>query len=200
AAEICPVSVPQRKGDPLQVTADEGPRADTTADSLAKLRPAFKRDGGTVTAGNASSINDGAAALLVASGDFVAEQGLQPLARITGYVTGGAAPEWVMMAPVDAVTKLMAREGTKIGDYDLIEINEAFAAQVLACHREEELPMERVNVNGGAISLGHPIGCSGARVLTTLLHALEDRGLSRGAAALCLGGGNAVAMSIEVLS
>ncbi|MCB9831250.1 MAG: acetyl-CoA C-acetyltransferase [Planctomycetes bacterium] len=199
AAEICPVSVPQRKGDPLQVTADEGPRADTTADSLAKLRPAFKRDGGTVTAGNASSINDGAAALLVASGDFVAEQGLQPLARITGYVTGGAAPEWVMMAPVDAVTKLMAREGTKIGDYDLIEINEAFSAAAVAVTRELGADPARINVNGGAVAIGHPIGASGARILVTLLHALKARKARRGLATLCLGGGNAVALGVEMV-
>ncbi len=199
AAEICPVSVPQRKGDPLVLEADEGPRRDAGVESLAKLRPAFKRDGGSVTAGNASSINDGAAALFVASGDFVEKNKLKPLARITGYMTGGAAPEWVMMAPVDAIGKLMAREGTKIGDYDLIELNEAFSVAAVAVCRELGADPARVNVNGGAVAIGHPIGASGARILVTLLLALRARNKKRGLAALCLGGGNAVALGVEML-
>jgi len=196
-AEILPVSVPQRKGEPLVVETDEGPRRDTTADSLAKLKPAFEKDG-TITAGNAPSVNDGAAALVVASGAKVKALGLKPWARITGYASGGTSPEMIFYAPVVAVRRLLERTGRRIGDYDLIEANEAFAAQALVDGRELEWDWGRVNVRGGAVALGHPIGASGARVLVTLLYALRDRGGSQGMATLCLGGGNAVALSVEM--
>ncbi len=196
--EILPVSVAQKKGDPLVISADESPRRDSSVESLAKLKPAFEKDG-TVTAGNAPSVNDGAAALIVASGRFVRERGLQPLARVTGYATGGTSPEMIFHAPVIAVRKLMERAGRGIGDYDLIEANEAFSAQALANGRELGWDWSRVNVNGGAVALGHPIGASGARVLSTLLYALKDRGKKTGLATLCLGGGNAVALSVEMV-
>ncbi len=197
--EIAPVSVPQRKKDPVMVDTDEGPRADTTADGLAKLRPVFKRDGGSVTAGNASTINDGAAALLVCDEDFATAHGLEIRAEITAYGTGAVEPNEVMMAPVTAVGRLFERTGTAIGDYDLVEVNEAFAAQAVAVTRELKLDPERTNVRGGGISLGHPIGASGARILITLLHALEDTGGEQGLATLCLGGGDAVALTIRRL-
>jgi acetyl-CoA C-acetyltransferase len=199
AAERFAVEVPGRKGAVTVVDTAEGVRAGTTAESLAKLRPAFKKDG-SVTAGNASTINDGASALVVCDEVFANERGLTPLAVITAYATGGKEPEWVMMAPEVAVEKVCALTGTRAADYDLIELNEAFAAQSVALTRTLDLDPDKVNVNGGAIALGHPIGCSGARVLTTLIYALRDRGLTRGLAGLCLGGGNAVAMSIEVVS
>lgn len=196
-AEITAVEVVGRKGKVTVVDTDEGPRADTTAESLASLRPAFQREGGTVTAGNASSINDGASALVVMDEDAAAARGCKPIARVLGYATGGMAPEWVMMAPEVAVRKLCAQLQCSPQDFDLVELNEAFAVQLVALIRQLELDPDRVNVHGGAIALGHPIGCSGARVLTTLLYALEDRGLSRGMAGLCLGGGNAVVMAVE---
>jgi acetyl-CoA C-acetyltransferase len=199
AAELFGVEVRGRKGEVTLVDADEGPRRGTTTEALAKLKPAFKRDGGTVTAGNASTINDGASALVVIDEDAAKRRGIEPIAAITGYATGGMAPEWVMMAPEVAVQKVCALTGTRPGDYDLIELNEAFAAQSVALLRALELDPEKVNVHGGAIALGHPIGCSGARILTTLIHALKDRGKSRGLAGLCLGGGNAVALTIEAL-
>jgi acetyl-CoA C-acetyltransferase len=195
--EIVPVEVPQRKGDPVKVDRDEGPRADTTEAALARLKPAFQRDGGTVTAGNASTINDGAAALLVTSAAFAREHGLKARAVIEGAATGAVEPQWVMMAPVRAVQALAKRTGVATADYDLVELNEAFAAQAVAVVRELSLDPERVNVRGGAIALGHPIGASGARILVTLLHALEDRGGRRGLATLCLGGGDAVALAIS---
>ena len=198
AAERFSVEVVGRKGAVTTVVADEGVRSDVTAEGLAKLRPAFKRDDGTVTPGNASTINDGAAALVVVDEDFAAAQGLQPLVRILGYATGGMAPEWVMMAPQVAVSKLCSLLQCDAQSFDLIELNEAFAVQAVALLRELGLDPAKVNVNGGAIALGHPIGCSGARVLTTLIHALRGRGLARGLAALCLGGGNAVALAVEV--
>ncbi|MBD3220086.1 acetyl-CoA C-acyltransferase [bacterium] len=197
AREIAPVQVPQRKKDPITVDTDEGPRSDTTADGLAKLRPVFKRDGGSVTAGNASSINDGAAALLVCDEDFATAHGLEIRAEITAYGTGAVEPNEVMMAPVTAVGRLFERTGTAIGDYDLVEVNEAFAAQAVAVTRELALDPEKTNVRGGGISLGHPIGASGARILVTLLHALEDTGGEQGLATLCLGGGDAVALTIR---
>ncbi|MFT7618063.1 MAG: acetyl-CoA C-acetyltransferase [Planctomycetota bacterium] len=196
--EITAVEVKGRKGAVNIVDRDEGPRAENDAAALARLRPAFKRDGGTVTAGNASSINDGAAACFVASGEFCEKNNLKPLARITGYATGGMAPEWVMMAPVDAVGKLLAKTNTTIGDYDLWEINEAFSAAAVAVTKELGVDPEKVNVNGGAVALGHPIGASGCRILVTLLHALKQRDLNKGIATLCLGGGNAVALSVEM--
>ncbi|MFH1845000.1 MAG: acetyl-CoA C-acetyltransferase [bacterium] len=195
--EVVPVEVPQRKGDPVVVDRDEGPRADASAEQMAKLRPAFKRDGGSVTPGNASSINDGAAALLVCSEQFAEENGLTVRAVIEGYATGAVDPEWVMMAPVGAVRNLLDKTGKELGDYGLFEFNEAFASQSLAVMDELGVDQEKVNVNGGGISLGHPIGCSGARILVTLLHAMEARDVQDGIAALCLGGGDAVALAIS---
>ena len=194
--EILPVQVPGRTG-PSTVSADESPRKDTSAESLAKLKPAFRTDGGSVTAGNAPGLNDGASALVVASLGFAKAHGLAPMARVTAYATGGGEPRDLFFAPVVAVRALMDRAGTTIGDYDLIEANEAFAVQAIADGRELGWDWDRVNVHGGAVALGHPIGASGARVLTTLLYALEDRGGATGLATLCLGGGNAVALSVE---
>jgi acetyl-CoA C-acetyltransferase len=195
-AEIVPVEVPQRKGDPIVFDTDEGPREDTNEEALAKLRPAFSKEG-TVTAGNAPGLNDGAAALVVMSAEKAKEMGVKPLARITGYATGGGPPKELFYAPIAAVRNLMDKTGAKIDDYDLIEVNEAFSAQVLADGKELGWDWDRVNVHGGAVALGHPIGASGARILTTLLYAMEDRGAKTGLATLCLGGGNAVAMSVE---
>jgi acetyl-CoA C-acetyltransferase len=193
------VSVPQRKGDPIIFAVDEGPRKDTTLERLAKLRPAFKKDG-TVTAGNASSLNDGGAAVVVASMDAIKAKGLsQPLARILGTTTNGVEPSMVMYAPKGAIEKLLANVGWKVGDVDLFEINEAFSAQLVVLIKELKLDREKVNVHGGAVALGHPIGATGARILTTLIYALKHRGLKRGVASLCLGGGDAVAMAIELV-
>lgn len=197
--EIVAVEIPQRKGEPLRVARDEGPRADSSVEALAKLRPAFAKEG-SVTAGNASTINDGAAACVVMSAAKAKELGVAPLARITGYASGGTEPRWVMMAPVEAVRNLAARCGCAPADLDLVELNEAFAVQAIACTREIGLDPARVNVHGGAVALGHPIGASGARVLTTLLHALRRHGKRTGLASLCIGGGNAVAMSVETES
>jgi len=197
AREVVPVPVPQRRGDPVLVERDEGPRADASVPSLAKLKPAFKRDGGSVTAGNASSINDGAAALLVCSEAFAQQEGLAVRAVIEGYATGAVDPEWVMMAPVGAVKNLLGKTGRKLDDYGLFEFNEAFAAQSIAVVEELGIPFAKVNVHGGGVALGHPIGCSGARILVTLLHAMEDRQVRDGIAALCLGGGDAVALAIS---
>jgi acetyl-CoA C-acetyltransferase len=194
--EIVPVTVPGKKGDTV-VRTDEAPRSDTTLDALAKLRPAFQPEGGTVTAGNAPGITDGAAALVLASESAL--DGAQPMARITGYAQADVAPEWLFEAPISGVQRLVERIGWSIADFDLIEINEAFAAQVLADGTELEFDWDRVNVNGGAIALGHPIGASGARVLTTLLYELRRRGGGKGLATLCLGGGGAVAMAIETV-
>ncbi len=197
-AEILPVEIPGRKGETTRVEADESPRRDTSLEALARLRPVFQKDG-TVTAGNAPGLNDGAAALLVTSAAQAKTLGREPLARIVGYATGGLEPRLVMMAPEVAVRKLWKRTGWSAGDADLYEFNEAFAVQQVALSRTLEIPAEKINVNGGAVALGHPIGASGARVLTTLIHALKDRGKRRGIAALCLGGGNAVAMAVEVI-
>ena len=194
-AEIVPVEVTGRKGA-VTVAKDEAPRADTTLEALAKLKPAFQKDG-SVTAGNAPGLNDGASALVVTSLAFARQRGLKPLARITAYATGGGEPKEIFFAPVVAVRSLMQHEGKTIGDYDLIEANEAFAVQALADGRALGWDFARVNVNGGAVALGHPIGASGARVLTTLLYALEARSKATGLATLCLGGGNAVALSVE---
>jgi acetyl-CoA C-acetyltransferase len=199
--EIVPVQVPGRKG-PTTVDTDEGPRKDTTVESLTKLRPAFpnkqgSNDGLSVTAGNSSSLNDGAAALVVTSEDFARAHGLEILARIDAYATGATEPRDLFFAPIHAVQNLMKKTNLKIGDYDLIEANEAFAAQAIADGQGLEWNWDRVNVNGGAIALGHPIGASGARVLTTLLYALKDRNAQRGLATLCLGGGDAVALSVS---
>ena len=200
-AEIVPVEIPGRKG-PTVVSVDEGPRAETTAASLAGLRPAFPSPGAaadtlTVTAGNASSLNDGAAAVVVTSEGYARQQGLTILGRITGYTTGAGDPKDLFFAPITAVQNLMRASQTTIGDYDLIEANEAFASQALADGQGLGWDPARVNVHGGAIALGHPIGASGTRVLVTLLHALADRGARTGLATVCLGGGDAVALSVE---
>jgi acetyl-CoA C-acetyltransferase len=196
-AEIAPVTIKGKKGDTI-VDTDEGPRADSTAESLGKLRPAFaKGDDATVTAGNASSLNDGGAALVVTSQAYAEAHGLEILGRIDAYATGAVDPKELFFAPIRAVKNLMKKQGTTIGDYDLIEANEAFASQALADGAGLGWDWSRVNVNGGAIALGHPIGASGARVLTTLLYALQDRNLTTGLATLCLGGGDAVALSVS---
>ncbi len=196
--EIVPVLIPQKKGDPIKVDTDEYPRPGTTAEKLAALKPAFKKDG-SVTAGNASGINDGAAALVVTTGDKAKKVGKKPLARILSYVSTGVDPGIMGMGPVSAVRKVLERAGLTIGDIDLFELNEAFAAQALAVGRELGLDVAKVNVNGGAIALGHPIGASGARVLTTLLYALRARKLRYGVASLCIGGGMGIAMAVEAL-
>ncbi|TNE44765.1 MAG: acetyl-CoA C-acetyltransferase [Deltaproteobacteria bacterium] len=195
--EIVPVSVPQRKKDPIIFETDEHPRA-TTLEKLAKLRPAFKRDGGTVTAGNASGINDGAAAIIVASADKAKELGVEPIAVIRGYATAGVEPNVMGLGPVPASRKALAKAGWGINDLDLIEANEAFAAQALAVMRDLELDPNKTNVNGGAIALGHPIGASGARILVTLLHALRHRNRQRGLATLCIGGGMGASLLVEL--
>lgn len=197
--EIVPVQLPSKKKDaPAEfLDRDEGPREDSTPDVLRKLKPAFKKDG-TVTAGNASTVNDGAAALVVASATKAKELGLKTMARIIAQATSGVAPEWVMMAPVDAVRQIFAKTGWNAGDVDLYELNEAFSVQSVALVQELGLDAARVNVNGGAVALGHPIGCSGARVLTTLIYEMQRRKAKRGIASLCLGGGNAVAMAVEL--
>jgi acetyl-CoA C-acetyltransferase len=196
-AEIAPVPVAQRKGPPVLVAVDENPRRETSLSALADLKPAFK-EGGTVTAGNAPGITDGAAALVIASRATADKLGARPLARITGYAQAAVKPLELFLAPIFAVRKLAEKLGLQPGDFDLLELNEAFAAQSVADIQELGLEMAKVNVNGGAIALGHPIGASGARILVTLLYALRDRGLSTGAAALCLGGGEAVALGIEL--
>ncbi len=197
-AEIVPVPVPQKKGEPVLFARDEYPRAGTTAEKLAALKPAFKTDG-TVTAGNASGINDGAAALVVTSGRHAREIGATPLARILSYATVGVDPKIMGMGPVPAVRRALDRAGLKSGDIDLFELNEAFAVQALAVSRELGLDPAKVNIYGGAIALGHPIGASGARILTTLVHALRANRLRYGIAALCIGGGMGIAMVIETL-
>jgi len=201
-SEIVPVEIPGRKGTTV-VDTDEGPRADTSMEALAKLKPAFVKDAPpglaqhVVTAGNAPGLNDGAAAVVVASMEFAEAHGLPIAAVINAYASGATEPKDLFFAPIDAVQKLMAREGKTIGDYDLFEVNEAFAVQAIADMRALGMDEERVNVNGGAVALGHPIGASGTRILVTLLSALEQRGVATGLATLCLGGGNAVALSVE---
>jgi len=194
--EIVPYRIPSKKGD-VELKVDEGVRAETTMESLAKLRPVFK-EGGVVTAGNASQLSDGASALVVASRDFAESRGIRPLATIEGYHTGGVEPKLIMEAPIPTTRELLAKLGLTIDDVDLFEHNEAFATASVAVRRELGVPHEIFNVNGGAIALGHPIGCSGARVLTTLIYAMADRGAHRGLATLCLGGGNAVAMTVTM--
>ena len=195
-AEIMPVPVPQKKGPAVLFDTDESPRRDSSIEALARLKPAFK-EGGTVTAGNAPGVNDGAAALVVMSEDRAAGAGRKPLGEIVAYASSGIEPKMVMMAPVVAVTRVLEKAGWRTDEVDLFELNEAFSVQAVALLRELKLKPERVNVHGGAVALGHPIGCSGARVLTTLLYALADRKAKRGVAALCLGGGNAVAMAVR---
>jgi len=195
--ESVPVEVPQRKGPPLLFDTDETPRRDTSLEALARLKPAFQPDG-LVTAGNSPGITDGAAATVVMAREKAEELGVKPLARVVAYDQAAVEPLKIFTAPIFAVRKLLAKTRTTVDDYDLFEVNEAFAAQTLADGRELGLPWERVNVNGGAIALGHPIGCSGTRVLVTLIYALRQRGLKRGLTTLCLGGGEAVAMAIEL--
>ena len=194
--QIVPIEVPQRKGDPVRVDTDEHPKAGTTAEGLAKLRPAFAKEG-TVTAGNASGLNDGAAVVLVMSASKAKELGLEPLARISGYASAGVDPAIMGSGPVPATQRCLKRAGWEVGDLDLVEANEAFAAQALAVSRELKWDMDRVNVNGGAIALGHPIGASGCRVLVTLLHEMKRRDVSKGLATLCIGGGQGVALAVS---
>ena len=196
--EIVPVMIAQKKGDPKCFCVDERPRADASMETMAKLRPAFEKEG-TVTAGNAPGLNDGASVVVVMSGDAVKRTGAKPLARVNGYAAGGTAPEMVFYAPVIAVRKLAEKLGRKTDQWDLIEANEAFAAQAIVDARELGWDPARLNVRGGAVALGHPIGASGARILTTLVYAMRDRKAKSGLATLCLGGGNAVALSVEAV-
>jgi acetyl-CoA C-acetyltransferase len=197
-AEIFDIEVPQRKKDPIIFNKDECPRPGISAEKLAKLRPAFVKDG-TVTAGNAPGLNDGSSALVVVSEKYMKEKGLKPLAKIIEYTSAGTEPIDLFFSPIKAVRKLMDKMSVEINHWDLIEANEAFSVQALADGKELGWDWDRVNVHGGAVALGHPIGASGARVLTTLIYALKDRGLKKGLATLCLGGGNAVAMAIEMV-
>jgi acetyl-CoA C-acetyltransferase len=194
--EILAVPVPQKRGDPVLIERDESIRPETTADTLAALRPAFRKDG-TVTAGNAPPVNDGAAALVLMTARRAAGLGVTPLARIVGQAASGLAPKYVLMTPVEAVRRLAQKIGWTLDNVDLFELNEAFSVQAVAVLRELGIDPQKVNVNGGAVALGHPIGASGARILTTLLFALKQRGLKRGIATLCLGGGNGVAVAVE---
>jgi acetyl-CoA acetyltransferase family protein len=196
--QIVPISVPTNKGEPVVVSRDEPPRADTSAEALARLRPVF-REGGSVTAGNSSGINDGASAVLLVEAEKARSLGLQPMARVVSTAVAGVDPAIMGYGPVPATRKALQRAGIEVTDLDLVELNEAFASQSIVCINELGLNPARVNVNGGAIALGHPIGASGARVLTTLLYALRDRKKARGLATLCLGGGNAVALSVELV-
>ncbi len=196
--EMLPISIPQRKGDPIIVNTDEPIREDTSLESLGRLKPAFKKDG-TVTAGNAPGVNDAAAALVVMAADVAAHLNLTPIARIVGQATSGLEPKMVLMTPVDAVRKLLLKTNWKLSDVDLFELNEAFSVQGVAVIRELGIDPLKVNVHGGAVALGHAIGASGARVLTTLLYALKHQGKKRGVATLCLGGGNGVALAVEIL-
>jgi len=199
-SEIVPVHIPGKKGEVKVVDTDEGPRKDTSLEALAKLKPAFKTDG-KVTPGNSSPMNDGGAAVVVSSRTYAEKNNLKPMARVVGYAQAALEPKYLFAAPAYAVPKLLQKIGWTLADVDLIELNEAFAAQVLAdgyALADQGWDWEKVNINGGAIALGHPLGASGARVLTTLLYALKDRGLKRGIASLCLGGGEAVAMAVEV--
>jgi len=194
--EIVPIEIKQRKGPPVIFDTDEPVREDTSMESLGKLKPAFK-EGGTVTAGNAPGVNDGASAVVVTSADRAKSLGIEPMARIVGQATSGIEPKLVMMAPVEAIKKLLKKTGWSLNDVDLIELNEAFAVQAVAITRELSLAPEKLNVNGGAVALGHAIGQSGSRILTTMLYEMKRRDAHRGIAALCLGGGNAVAMAVE---
>jgi len=198
SAELLKVPIPQRKGDPLVFDRDESVRGDTTAEVLRALKPAFKKDG-SVTAGNAPPVNDGAAALVVMSDERVKALGAKPMARIVAQATSGLAPKMLLMTPVEATRKVLKKAGWSIADIDLMELNEAFAVQAVAVMQQLGIEPAKVNVNGGAVALGHPIGASGARILTTLLYALKDRGLKRGVATLCLGGGNGVALAVELV-
>jgi acetyl-CoA acetyltransferase family protein len=194
--EIVPVEIPQRKGDPIVVDHDEPPRPDTSIEKLGRLKAAFA-EGGTVTAGNASGVNDGAAAVLLATSDMLEERGWRPMARIVGTAVAGVEPRVMGIGPVAATRKLLGRTGLTIDDIDLVELNEAFAAQSIACIRDLDLDMQKVNVNGGAIALGHPLGCSGARILTTLVHEMGRRDVRYGLATMCIGVGQGIATIVE---
>jgi len=195
--EIIPIEIPQRKGDPFVLDYDEPVRQDTTVDVLAKLKPAFKMDGGTVTAGNAPGVNDGGSALVVTSSDKASELGVEPLARVVSYAVSGIDPKYIMLAPVEGVRRAVKKAGWELKDVELFELNEAFSVQALGVVKELGIDPELVNVNGGAVAIGHAIGNSGGRVLTTLLYEMKRRGAKRGVAGLCLGGGNSVAMAVE---
>jgi len=195
--EIIPIEIPQRKGDPFVLDYDEPVRQDTTVDVLAKLKPAFKKDGGTVTAGNAPGVNDGGSALVVTSSDKASELGVEPLARVVSYAVSGIDPKYIMLAPVEGVRRAVKKAGWELKDVELFELNEAFSVQALGVVKELGIDPELVNVNGGAVAIGHAIGNSGGRVLTTLLYEMKRRGAKRGVAGLCLGGGNSVAMAVE---
>ena len=197
ADELIAIEIPQKKGDPLVLDYDEPVRPETTVESLGKLRPAFKKDGGTVTAGNAPGVNDGASALVVTSAENAASLGIEPLGRVVAWASSGIEPKLIMMAPVKGVQNVLAKAGWDMKDVDLFELNEAFSVQALGVMKELGLDMEKVNVNGGAVALGHAIGNSGGRILTTLLYEMKRRGVKRGVAALCLGGGNSVALAVE---
>ena len=195
--EILPIEIPQKKGAPVIFDTDEPVREDTSLEALAKLKPAFRKEGGTVTAGNAPGVNDGASALVVTSLERARSMGVEPMARIAAQATSGIEPELVMMAPVEAIRRVVKKAGWSLDEVDLIELNEAFAVQAVAIIKELKLDPRRVNVNGGAVALGHAIGQSGSRLLTTMLYEMKRRDVHRGLAALCLGGGNAVAMAVE---
>jgi acetyl-CoA C-acetyltransferase len=195
--EIIPIEIPQKKGDPFILDHDEPVRPDTTVESLGKLKPAFKKDGGTVTAGNAPGVNDGASALVVSSNENAESLGVEPLGRIVSYAVSGIEPKYIMLAPVEGVRRAVAKAGWKLEDVELFELNEAFSVQALGVMKELGINPDLVNVNGGAVALGHAIGNSGGRVLTTLLYEMKRRGAKRGVAGLCLGGGNSVAMAVE---
>jgi acetyl-CoA C-acetyltransferase len=195
--EIVPVTIPQKKGEPVVLDYDEPVRADTTVETLGKLKPAFKKDGGTVTAGNAPGVNDGASAVVVTTAERAAELGIQPLARVVASAVSGIEPKYIMLAPVKGVENVLEKAGWEMAEVDLFELNEAFSVQALGVMKELGMNGENVNVNGGAVALGHAIGNSGGRILTTLLHEMKRRDARKGAAALCLGGGNSVALAVE---
>jgi acetyl-CoA C-acetyltransferase len=195
--EIIPVEIPQKKGDPIVLDYDEPVRPDTTVDALGKLKPAFKKDGGTVTAGNAPGVNDGASALVVTSRERASELGVEPMARIVSYAVSGIEPKLIMLAPVEGIRRAAAKAGWSLEDVELFELNEAFSVQALGVMKELGINPDLVNVNGGAVAMGHAIGNSGGRILTTLLYEMKRRGAKRGVAGLCLGGGNSVAMAVE---
>ena len=195
--EIVPVSIPQKKGEPIVLDYDETVRADTTSETLGKLKPAFKKEGGTVTAGNAPGVNDGASALVITSADKAKELGIEPLARIVASAQSGIEPKYIMLAPVEGVKRVLKKADWEMAEVDLFELNEAFSVQALGVMKELGMNGENVNVNGGAVALGHAIGNSGGRILTTLLHEMKRRDAKKGVAALCLGGGNSVALAVE---
>ncbi len=195
--EIIPIEIPQKKGDPVILDYDEPVRPDTTIETLGKLKPAFKKDGGTVTAGNAPGVNDGASALVITSAENAAELGAETLGRVVSYAVSGIEPKYIMLAPVEGIRRAVKKAGWELSDVDLFELNEAFSVQALGVMKELGIDPERVNVNGGAVAMGHAIGNSGSRVLTTLLYEMKRRGAKRGVAGLCLGGGNSVAMAVE---